>query len=302
MKITACPKCGSRRIFQGRLKEGVLTGYSDRYVCRECGYQGSPIIFDTIEEYNKFLMEIKQDKSIDELDEKIKDIKLQDLSDLSEKEKQVINFLKEDEKKYSKDDIDLSEKQSKLLKNTCTSLGIVLLVVGILITASIGNLLNIPFMLIIDGVLLFIIGLFLPAQERLQDENYKLKIKNYPKVAGGLMIINALTNGFFYLILLLYISNSNMITEDLIPNGLDDTVVLIQEYQILFLVVLTIWLILCVFLLVGGIFSLKNKRWGIALIGGILGTFLFPLFYYIPSIVSIIAVILIAYSRSIFEK
>ena len=54
MKITACPICGSRKIFQGRLKEGVLTGYTSRYVCRKCGYQGSPIIFDSEKEYKKF--------------------------------------------------------------------------------------------------------------------------------------------------------------------------------------------------------------------------------------------------------
>jgi hypothetical protein len=188
------------------------------------------------------------------------------------------------------------------LKNTCTSLGVVLLVVGILIAASIGNLLNIPFMLIIDGIILFIIGLFLPPHEKLQDEKYKSKIKNYPKVAGVLMIINALANGLFYSLMLLYISNSDMITQELIPNGLENTVALVQDYQTLFLAVLTIWLILCILLLIGGIFAIMKKRWGIALIGGIVGTFLFPLFYYLPSIVSIVAVILIAHSRSIFEN
>ena len=55
MEIFACPKCGSRRIFQGRLGEGVLTGYTSRNVCRDCGYQGMPIIFDSEKEYKKFL-------------------------------------------------------------------------------------------------------------------------------------------------------------------------------------------------------------------------------------------------------
>jgi len=55
MEIEACPKCGSRNIFQGKLGEGVLTGYTSKNVCQDCGYQGMPIIFDSEEEYNNFL-------------------------------------------------------------------------------------------------------------------------------------------------------------------------------------------------------------------------------------------------------
>ena len=46
MEIIACPNCGSRKIYQGTMGEGVLTGYTTRSVCRNCGYQGMPIIFD----------------------------------------------------------------------------------------------------------------------------------------------------------------------------------------------------------------------------------------------------------------
>jgi len=63
MEITACPKCGSRKIFQGRLKEGVLTGYTPTtYVCRKCDYHGGPIIFDSIRDYKTFLEALKSDK------------------------------------------------------------------------------------------------------------------------------------------------------------------------------------------------------------------------------------------------
>jgi len=62
LEITACPKCGSRKIFQGRLKEGVLTGYTSKDVCRECGYRGTPLIFDDIENYKKFLEALKLEK------------------------------------------------------------------------------------------------------------------------------------------------------------------------------------------------------------------------------------------------
>jgi DNA-directed RNA polymerase subunit RPC12/RpoP len=55
MEIKACPNCGSKRIYQGRMGDGVLTGYVNRDVCRDCGYQGMHIIFDSEKEYKKFL-------------------------------------------------------------------------------------------------------------------------------------------------------------------------------------------------------------------------------------------------------
>lgn len=55
MEIIACPNCGSRKIFQGRMRDGVLTGYINKNVCRDCGYQGMPIIFDKENDYKRFL-------------------------------------------------------------------------------------------------------------------------------------------------------------------------------------------------------------------------------------------------------
>ena len=55
MEIKACPNCGSRRIFQGRMGDGVLTGYTSKDVCRDCGYQGMAIFFDSEEDYKNFL-------------------------------------------------------------------------------------------------------------------------------------------------------------------------------------------------------------------------------------------------------
>ena len=86
MEITACPRCGSRNIFQGRLKDGVLTGYTSRDVCRNCGYRGSPIIFDSENEYKKFVEELKKEESSDESG---------DISDLSDKDKQILDDLKQ---------------------------------------------------------------------------------------------------------------------------------------------------------------------------------------------------------------
>ena len=63
MEITACPKCGSRKIFQGNIGDGVLTGYTSRNVCKDCGYQGMPLIFDSDEEYEKFLEGLAKESS-----------------------------------------------------------------------------------------------------------------------------------------------------------------------------------------------------------------------------------------------
>jgi len=68
MKITACPKCGSRNIFQGTMGDGVLTGYTTKDVCRDCDYRGQPIIFDSEKEYKLFLKGLELDKKEPEKD------------------------------------------------------------------------------------------------------------------------------------------------------------------------------------------------------------------------------------------
>jgi hypothetical protein len=62
MEIVACPKCGSLKIFQGKMEDGVLTGYTFRFVCQSCRYQGMPIIFNNKKDYNNFLENIKNNK------------------------------------------------------------------------------------------------------------------------------------------------------------------------------------------------------------------------------------------------
>ena len=37
------------------MRDGVLTGYINKNVCRDCGYQGMPIIFDKENDYKRFL-------------------------------------------------------------------------------------------------------------------------------------------------------------------------------------------------------------------------------------------------------
>jgi len=55
LEFTACPKCGSKRIYQATLGSGLPSGYTSKYVCKECGYKGMPFIFDNEEDYKNFL-------------------------------------------------------------------------------------------------------------------------------------------------------------------------------------------------------------------------------------------------------
>ena len=146
MRITACPKCSSRKIFQGRLKDGVLTGYSDRYVCRDCGYQGSPIIFDNIDEYNKFQIEKKSDKSLDGTH---KNQTSDDKIILSDKEKEVVDYLKESD-----------DKSTSEIKTESSTFKIILTLSVVLIFSLIITLYYIPFYFFLPTVL-FIIILFI---------------------------------------------------------------------------------------------------------------------------------------------
>ena len=150
MSITACPKCGGRRIFQGRLKDGVITGYNSRDVCRDCGYQGSPIIFDNIDEYHKFELEKKSNKTLDEIPD---DKKLDDEIVLSEKDKEVVDFLKE-----------LGEVPTPEIKIKSVLLKSIIMLFVVLIFSFIIALFYVPFEFFLPVVLviitLFIIFLF----------------------------------------------------------------------------------------------------------------------------------------------
>lgn len=59
MEIKACPRCGSTNIYLGNLSDGVLTGFTSRQVCRNCGFQGMPLIFSNEKDYKTFLKEVK---------------------------------------------------------------------------------------------------------------------------------------------------------------------------------------------------------------------------------------------------
>ncbi len=143
MRITACPKCGSKKIFQGRLKDGVLTGYSDKYVCRDCGYQGSPVIFDDIDEYNKFQIEKKSDKPIDNNQE---DQILDNNIILSDKDKEVVDYLKE-----------FDNKSISEMKTESSTFKIIIMLSIVMIFSLIITLFYIPFNFFLPTMLVIIV-------------------------------------------------------------------------------------------------------------------------------------------------
>jgi len=282
MKITACPKCGSRKIFQGRLKDGVLTGYASREVCRDCGYRGSSIIFDSEKDYKKFVEQLKKGETSDETE---------DISDLSEKDKQILDDLKD----INDEPDDFKEKESALLKNPCSSLGFVLFIAGVLSTAgTIGSLFSFTGILVIIGIILLIVGVIGPKEEELQKKSVRNKMKKLPSIAGVLLILIGIIGGFIYLLFLIAaIDPATFVSEELF--------LIFRDYQTYWIMIFSIEIIFCIFALIGGIFSIIRKKWGIAILGAILGTFIIdPL--YIITIVSMIGLILIAYSRYLFRK
>jgi transcription elongation factor Elf1 len=67
MEITACPVCGSKNIGIGTLGDGIISGLSSwNEVCKNCGYQGASLIFESESQYNKFLEALAYQKKQDE--------------------------------------------------------------------------------------------------------------------------------------------------------------------------------------------------------------------------------------------
>src|SRR5512136_613507 len=61
MEITACPVCGSKNIGIGTLGDGIISGLSSwNEVCRNCGYQGASLIFESEAVYQRFLDALKK--------------------------------------------------------------------------------------------------------------------------------------------------------------------------------------------------------------------------------------------------
>ncbi|MEA2055640.1 MAG: hypothetical protein U9O49_02265 [Candidatus Thermoplasmatota archaeon] len=77
--------------------DGVLTGYVNRDVCKDCGYQGMPIIFDSEDEYKKFLASLSKDKEarVEKPGQVVEDKIENEHVKLTKNEKQLLEFLNE---------------------------------------------------------------------------------------------------------------------------------------------------------------------------------------------------------------
>jgi hypothetical protein len=134
--IYACPRCGSRRIRQGALYVGALTGY--REVCRECNYHGMPVIFDTEEEYQRFITEIKSG-----------DIDSKNSRPLTENEQDIVSYAKED----------ITIENDETIDKRPYILVVLLLVTFVYLLFFIPSVI-LPLLLIYDSSLGFIVGSF----------------------------------------------------------------------------------------------------------------------------------------------
>ena len=97
--IAACPRCGSTRIEMGTMNQGVLFGVTSwKSVCKNCGYQGEPLFFETREAYEKFLDGLSKDKAQTPITEGQASAGKGDASEpeettqLSPKEKEVVEY------------------------------------------------------------------------------------------------------------------------------------------------------------------------------------------------------------------
>jgi len=63
MKITACPICGSTHIDIGGVRDGVHPQEYNKKTCKNCGWTGFPLEFETDKEYRRFLIELNKPKN-----------------------------------------------------------------------------------------------------------------------------------------------------------------------------------------------------------------------------------------------
>jgi hypothetical protein len=61
MKITACPLCGSKKVVTSGISDGVNPHEFLKQACKNCGWTGFPLEFDSENDYQKFLIGFKKE-------------------------------------------------------------------------------------------------------------------------------------------------------------------------------------------------------------------------------------------------
>ena len=69
MKIKACPNCGSRSVSTAGISDGINPKEFFKLVCKQCGWTGIPLEFDSENDYNNFYnkLHIKDIKTNDDV-------------------------------------------------------------------------------------------------------------------------------------------------------------------------------------------------------------------------------------------
>ena len=82
MRISACPQCGSKNIYAGKMSSGILFGVSSwMEECRDCGYKGSPIIFESEQKYASFLKKLREGKTDESVETDMEECVLDDVDE-----------------------------------------------------------------------------------------------------------------------------------------------------------------------------------------------------------------------------
>ena len=191
MKINACPKCGSRNISQGTLGEGVLTGYVTKDVCKDCGYQGMPLIFNSEKEYKKFLEGLSKDQEGKVgKPEKIAEEPVK----LTEKEKELLEFLNESSEEKPSEPLKQKRPYGLIILVFITIFYAMLLTVWI-ISYPYALGLNVHMWLWIYGIIFLSVSVF----SIIAIPYGFLKGKEWTYTLAGTLFIFALPLGLFFL-------------------------------------------------------------------------------------------------------
>jgi transcription elongation factor Elf1 len=101
MEITACPICGSKNIRIGTLGDGIISGLSSwKEVCRDCGYQGASLLFESETEYKKFVDALSPQKkqSVEQTEDASEENQEEESDEQIKENKELLDFLDETEK------------------------------------------------------------------------------------------------------------------------------------------------------------------------------------------------------------
>jgi len=130
-------------------------------------------------------------------------------------------------------------------------------------------------------------------------ENQNSKQSQMPKIAGIILLVS----GILIIVHWVYITTSPDFIDTLIGTGVYNNMNITKaDLEAVFNFCGILASGLAVFTMIGGLLSIQRRLFWFAVIGGIVGIFaIAPLFFFVPSILSLLGVILIIRSRKDFH-